>query len=66
MNGGKILCCDVTELDIRLRDSYNYNPQSLAKWPQTFGIMDIRRGHFPHRFNRQENWDKVTDANTRP
>lgn len=59
MNGGKILCCNVKEFDIKLRDSYNYNPQSLAKWPQTFGMTDIGKGNFPHRFNRQENWDKV-------
>ncbi|XP_055344851.1 uncharacterized protein LOC129592761 isoform X3 [Paramacrobiotus metropolitanus] len=59
MNGGKILQLDVSEFNICFRDSFNYNPQSLAKWPATFGIRDIGKGTFPHRFNRKENWDKV-------
>ncbi|XP_055340852.1 uncharacterized protein LOC129589937 [Paramacrobiotus metropolitanus] len=59
LNGGKILQLDVPLLNIRFRDSINYNPQSLAKWPATFGLPDISKGTFPHRFNRKENWDQV-------
>ncbi|XP_055345700.1 uncharacterized protein LOC129593397 [Paramacrobiotus metropolitanus] len=60
MNGGKLMQLDVTEYNIRFRDSINYNPQSLAKWPATFGIPNIGKGTFPHKFNRKENWDMVT------
>ena len=60
MNGGKILQLDVRGLDftIKFRDSLNYNPQSLAKWPATFGVPDVSKGQFPHRFNRPENWNQ--------
>ncbi|XP_055336280.1 uncharacterized protein LOC129586839 [Paramacrobiotus metropolitanus] len=61
MNGGKIMQLDVVQLNIRFRDSINYNPQSLSKWPATFGIEDASKGLFPHRFNRPENWDQVTE-----
>ena len=56
MNGGKILSMDVPKLNMKFRDSLNYNPQSLAKWPATFGLRDVFKGQFPHRFNRPENW----------
>ena len=61
MNGGKILQLDVRGMDfsIKFRDSLNYNPQSLAKWPATFGIPNVSKGHFPHRFNRPENWNQL-------
>ncbi|XP_055352376.1 uncharacterized protein LOC129598480 [Paramacrobiotus metropolitanus] len=59
MNGGKILQLHVPGYDIHFRDSINYNPQSLAKWPATFGLPDISKGTFPHKFNRRENWDRV-------
>ncbi|XP_055339248.1 uncharacterized protein LOC129588868 isoform X2 [Paramacrobiotus metropolitanus] len=61
MNGGKIMQLDVPQLNIRFRDSINFNPQSLSKWPATFGIADTAKGLFPHRFNRPENWDQVTE-----
>ncbi|XP_055341431.1 uncharacterized protein LOC129590302 [Paramacrobiotus metropolitanus] len=61
MNGGKIMQLDVPQLNIRFRDSINFNPQSLSKWLATFGIADTAKGLFPHRFNRPENWDQVTE-----
>jgi hypothetical protein len=59
MNGGKILQCVIPKLGIEFRDSLNYNPQSLARWPETFGIPNVSKGTFPHRFNRPENWNNV-------
>ncbi|XP_055337792.1 uncharacterized protein LOC129587874 [Paramacrobiotus metropolitanus] len=60
MNGGKILMLDVpAPYNIHFRDSYNYNPQSLSKWPATFGLQNASKGTFPHRFNRPENWNRV-------
>ena len=58
MNGGRIQQLDVhDDLNIKFRDSLNYNPQALAKWPATFGLPDLAKGTFPHRFNRPENWN---------
>ena len=59
MNGGKIMSLDVPTFDIKFRDSYSFCPQSLASWPKTFGLTDVVKGTFPHRFNRPENWNKV-------
>ena len=59
MNGGKILSMDIPKLNMKFRDSLNYNPQSLAKWPETFGITDVAKGQFPHKFNRPENWNRM-------
>ena len=58
MNGGKIQQLEVhSGFNIHFRDSLNYNPQSLAKWPATFGIPNTNKGTFPHRFNRPDNWN---------
>ena len=60
MNGGKVMGMKVEdELNITVRDSLNFNPQSLASWPATFGLTEVSKGTFPHRFNRPENWNKV-------
>ena len=57
MNGNKIIQMDVEKYKIRFRDSLNYNPQSLAKWPATFKLDNISKGTFPHKLNRPENWN---------
>ena len=62
MNGGKIQLLDVkAPYHIHFRDSLNFNPQSLAKWPATFGLTALTKGTFPHRFNRIENWNSPFD-----
>ena len=50
---------DVPAFHIKFRDSYSFCPQSLASWPKTFGLTDVAKGTFPHRFNRAGNWNKV-------
>jgi hypothetical protein len=59
MNGGKIVSLEVPSFNIHFRDSLNYNQQSLAEWPKTFGLTGVSKGTFPHAFNRPENWDKI-------
>jgi G:T-mismatch repair DNA endonuclease (very short patch repair protein) len=59
MNGGKVMSMDVPELKMKFVDSLNYNQQSLASWPKTFGLEDVNKGTFPHAFNRPENWDRT-------
>lgn len=59
MNGGKIMSLDSGgDLKIQFRDSLSYNPQALAKWPKTFGLPELSKGYFPHRFNAPQNWNK--------
>ncbi|GAU90731.1 hypothetical protein RvY_03109 [Ramazzottius varieornatus] len=36
MNDFKVMQPDVKKFNIRFRDSYNYNPQSLFAWTKTF------------------------------
>ena len=48
MNGNKIVQLEVEKYKIHFRDSLNYNPQSLAKGPATFGLQGIGKGRFPH------------------
>jgi hypothetical protein len=59
MNGGKVMSLEVPSYNIHFRDSLNYNQQSLAEWPKTFGLTGVSKGTFPHAFNRPENWDKI-------
>lgn len=40
---------------IKIIDSYNFLPMSLAALPRTFGFEESK-GFFPHLFNKIENW----------
>jgi len=54
-NGSKIMSIHVATLNLTIIDSFNFLPMSLAKLPKTFGIEELRKGYFPHLFNRPEN-----------
>ena len=59
MSGSKIMQLDVKEYNIRFRDSYNYNPQSLSSWAKTFDLAkNEQKGSFPHEYNSPEHWGK--------
>ena len=45
--------------NIRFVDSLNFIPIKLANFPKTFGIEELKKGHFPHLFNRKENENYV-------
>jgi hypothetical protein len=59
VNNSKIMTMTVIKYDITCLDSLTSNSQSPAKWQKTFGLADVSKGHFPHRFNRPENWNKI-------
>lgn len=40
---------------LRFLDSLSFLPMSLAQLPKTFGIDELKKGYFPHFFNRKEN-----------
>ncbi|KAJ1521804.1 hypothetical protein ONE63_003439 [Megalurothrips usitatus] len=42
--------------NIKLIDSLNFLPMSLSAIPHAFGLgQHVKKGHFPHRFNIQQN-----------
>lgn len=59
MNGGKIVSMVVSDYHVTFRDSLAFVPTSLAGFPALVGIPDLRKGDFPHRFNRRENWNRI-------
>ena len=53
--GSKIMCLDVQPLNIKFIDSINFLPMALCKFPATFGILEMKKGYFPHLFNTMPN-----------
>lgn len=56
-NGSKLMSISCRK--IRIIDSFNFLPMSLAKLPKTFGFDELHKGYFPHLFNRPENQDYI-------
>jgi hypothetical protein len=59
-SGQKITSLTISELNIRIIDSLNFLPMSLAQFPEAFGFENQAvKGYFPHFFTRAENFDYV-------
>lgn len=43
-------------------DSINFLPMALAKLPKMFELKELRKGHFPHLFNKKENQNTILDG----
>ena len=56
MRGMEILQLDYC--GIKLLDSLNFLPMSLAAFPKALGF-DAAKGYFPHLYNKKENWNNV-------
>ena len=55
-NGSKIMSMTVNRgLNIRILDSLNFLPMRLASLPKAFGLEQLKKGWFPHYFNRRGN-----------
>ena len=52
-NGGKIMQLNFDR--IRFIDSLSFFQMPLAAFPKTFGLTELKKGYFPHLFNRPEN-----------
>ena len=59
MRGAKVLSLKVELFHIRFIDSLNFFPMKLASLPKTFGIEELKKGYFPHFFNKKENENYV-------
>ena len=57
--GAKIMCLTVPRFKVKFIDSYNFIPMALAKFPETFDRNELRKGYFPHMFNRDDKQDYV-------
>jgi hypothetical protein len=42
---------------IKVIDSLSFLPMALAAMPKAFSLKELRKGTFPHLFNRRENWE---------
>ena len=52
-NGAKLL--QVVHDGIRFIDSLSFFQIPLSAFPKTFGLTELKKGYFPHLFNRPEN-----------
>ena len=59
MSGAKIVTLTVPMFNIRFIDSLSFIPMALANFPKTFGLDELRKGYFPHLFNKKENQNYV-------
>jgi len=57
VNGAKILFMSVG--NIHFKDSLCFLPMALAEFTNTFGLDELKKGFFPHFFNRSENQQYV-------
>jgi len=57
VTGKKIMCLEAS--GNRFIDSLNFIPMALSKLPKAFGLRELAKGYFPHRFNVPENSDYV-------
>ena len=57
--GAKIMYMSIPDLNIRFVDSLNFLTMPLKRMPKTFGEKELKKGFFPHWFNRKENWEYI-------
>ena len=58
-NGAKIVFMEISKLSIRFIDSLNFLQMPLKSFPKTFGMSELKKGYFPHYFNKKCNKDYV-------
>ena len=57
LNGSKILVINFA--NVTIKDSINFVPMALSKFPKTFGLSELKKGFFPHFFNIKENQNYI-------
>ena len=58
-SGCKIMFMELPKLAIRFIDSLNFLQMPLKSFPKTFGMNELKKGYFPHYFNKECNKDYV-------
>jgi hypothetical protein len=46
-------------LKLKIIDSMNFIAQHLSSFPKTFGLSELKKGYFPHYFNKKCNQNYV-------
>ena len=60
LNGQKIILLEVKkDYNIRFIDSISFTMQPLRDFPKTFGLVELAKGYFPHKYNTDENQNYV-------
>ena len=59
-NGAKIM--SIRFRSIKIIDSLSFLPMSLEKFSKTFDLNELKKGYFPHDFNKPENFGKIFDS----
>ena len=54
-NGAKIMFMEIPKLSIRFIDSLNFLQMPLKSFPKTFSMSELKKGYFPHYFNKECN-----------
>ena len=54
-NGAKITFMELPKLSVRFIDSLNFLQMPLKSFPKTFGMNELKKGYFPHYFNKECN-----------
>ena len=60
-SGSKIMYMNVPTdgINIRLLDSLNFLPMPLAQLPKSFGLVELKKGFFPHFYNTAEHQNDI-------
>ena len=58
-NGAKIMFMEIPKLSIRFIDNLNSLQMPLKSFPKTFGMNKLKKGCFPHYFNKECNKNYV-------
>ena len=58
-NGAKIMFMEIPKLSSRFINSLNFLQMPLKSFPKTFGMNELKKGYFPHYFNKECNKDYV-------
>ena len=57
--GTKIMSMTISEFKIRFIDSINFVAGALSSFPKTFGLKEMKKGYFPHFFNKPNNQNYI-------
>ena len=58
-NRAKIMFMEIPKLSIRFADSLNFLQMPLKSFPETFSTNELKKGYFPHYFNKECNKNYV-------
>lgn len=58
-NGTKLNLLQIPGINLRIIDSMNFIQGPLSSFPKTFGLKELKKGYFPHFFNKVCNQNYV-------